>query len=145
MINLNLGYPVSLNRYLRHAKGRTYRSKDAEQYRLHVASECLRARIDRPLAGLLELRLVLHPHMPANAAKRERKDGPNWWHEGVRCLDLDNAQKVALDAMQDHVYADDAQIRRIVMDYGYPVRGGGLTVEVRQWQQWRADALKEQA
>lgn len=135
MINLSLGYPVSLNRYLRHANGRTYRNKDADTYRLHVAAECQRARIDRPLVGLLEIRMVLHPHLPANAAKRERKDGANWWHEGVRCLDLDNCQKVVLDAMQDFVYGDDAQIRRIVMDYGYPVKGGGLSVHVTQWRE----------
>lgn len=135
MISLSLPYPVSANRYWRHARGRTYLSKEAEMYKLGVASACLLARLREPLMGLLELRIVLHPPMPANAFKRERKEGSTWWHTGIRCMDIDNSQKVALDAMQGHVYGNDAQIRRIVMDYGYPTQGGALSVIATQWRE----------
>jgi Holliday junction resolvase RusA-like endonuclease len=50
-------------------------------------------------------------------------------------MDIDNSQKVALDAMQGHVYGNDAQIRRIVMDYGYPTQGGALSVIATQWRE----------
>ena len=135
MITLTLPYPVSANRYWRHARNTTYLSPEADQYRLHVASACLLARITEPLVGLLELHLVLRPRLPANHLKRERKEGATWWHEGVQCMDLDNCQKVALDAMQDFVYGNDSQFRRIVMDYGYPVPNGALSVTAMQWRE----------
>ncbi|EMS1813588.1 RusA family crossover junction endodeoxyribonuclease, partial [Neisseria gonorrhoeae] len=46
-------------------------------------------------------------------------------------IDLDNALKVALDALQGVAYHNDRQVRRIAADYaGEPVAGGGLAVEV---------------
>ncbi|EPI5870320.1 RusA family crossover junction endodeoxyribonuclease, partial [Neisseria gonorrhoeae] len=45
--------------------------------------------------------------------------------------DLDNALKVALDALQGVAYHNDRQVRRIAADYAdEPVTGGGLAVEV---------------
>ncbi|EMS3987323.1 TPA: RusA family crossover junction endodeoxyribonuclease, partial [Neisseria gonorrhoeae] len=46
-------------------------------------------------------------------------------------IDLDNALKVALDALQGVAYHNDRQVRRIAADYAdEPVAGGGLAVEV---------------
>ncbi|HFB0469562.1 TPA: RusA family crossover junction endodeoxyribonuclease, partial [Neisseria gonorrhoeae] len=46
-------------------------------------------------------------------------------------IDLDNALKVTLDALQGVAYHNDRQVRRIAADYAdEPVAGGGLAVEV---------------
>jgi crossover junction endodeoxyribonuclease RusA len=47
-------------------------------------------------------------------------------------MDLDNCLKVTLDALQGVAYDNDAQIKRIVAEYGNPVINGGVTVEVNK-------------
>ncbi|WP_404562177.1 RusA family crossover junction endodeoxyribonuclease, partial [Neisseria gonorrhoeae] len=48
-------------------------------------------------------------------------------------IDLDNALKVALDALQGVAYHNDRQVRRIAADYAdEPKQGGGLAVEIEE-------------
>ncbi|EMT1277178.1 TPA: RusA family crossover junction endodeoxyribonuclease, partial [Neisseria gonorrhoeae] len=59
-------------------------------------------------------------------------------------IDLDNALKVALDALQGVAYHNDRQVRRIAADYaGEPVAGGGLAVEVGELEMEQTDAADE--
>jgi crossover junction endodeoxyribonuclease RusA len=48
----------------------------------------------------------------------------------VRCIDLDNGLKVAVDALQGVAYANDSQLVGISIRRGEPVPGGALVVSV---------------
>lgn len=89
-----LPFPPSANRYWRHAKGRTYISKQALAYRAAVADAVGRTT---PLKGELAVKLSFdYPD------KRKR--------------DLDNLCKQCLDAMQHAgVYEDDSQIVQLLL------------------------------
>lgn len=91
---LLLPFPPSANRYWRHAKGRTYISKQALDYRAAVAASTSRKV---PLKGELAVKLSFdYPD------KRKR--------------DLDNLCKQVLDAMQHAgVYEDDSQIVQLLL------------------------------
>jgi crossover junction endodeoxyribonuclease RusA len=97
-----------------------------------IASECLAA----PLEGCVSVRLELHPVMPQDAARRAKRDSR--WGLSVRRIDLDNAQKVALDALQGIAYHNDRQITHLTIRLGAPVEGGGLTVHVGPDEFWES-------
>lgn len=88
-MKLLLPEPPSANRYWRHAKGRTYLSADAKQYRDDVAAVCLRKGV-KPMAGPIALTYA--------------------WYRGIRAGDLDNRTKQLLDALRGYAYGDDGQI-----------------------------------
>jgi crossover junction endodeoxyribonuclease RusA len=73
------------------------------------------------------VRLTIHPREPLDAAKRLRTEGP-LWHLNVRCIDIDNAIKVAIDALIGVLYVDDDQLVTLLVDRGMPVAGGALHV-----------------
>ncbi len=74
-----------------------------------------------PSEGLVAVRLRLIP--------KANKDGG----ASKTVIDLDNALKVTLDALQGIAYANDKQVRRIAAEYaGEPEQGGGLTVEIEE-------------
>jgi len=56
----------------------------------------------------------------------------------VRRVDLDNALKVALDAMQGAAYEDDRQITDIRIRLRQPIEGGGMTVTVSTDEFWES-------
>lgn len=88
-MTIDLPEPPSANRYWRHARGRTYLSIEAVQYRIAVLAACKRAkvkRLDGPLA------LTFH------------------WYRGRKSGDLDNRSKQLLDALRGYAYTDDSQI-----------------------------------
>lgn len=97
MIELRLPYPPSNNRYYRHGRGRTYISADGEQYRLEVLAA--RPRKGWPVLGRLRVEIDVYP-------------------QRARSIDLDNAPKGILDALQhawlykDDNAIDDLHIRR---------------------------------
>jgi crossover junction endodeoxyribonuclease RusA len=78
--------------------------------------------------------LVLHPVRPADAKKREKKD--RLWGLGVRRIDIDNAQKVALDALQGIAYENDRQITYLSIKLGQPTSWGGLHVTIAEDKDW---------
>lgn len=74
-----------------------------------------------PSEGSVAVRLRLIP--------KANKDGS----ASKTVIDLDNALKVALDALQGIAYHNDRQVRRIVAEYGSePAAGGGLAVEIKE-------------
>ena len=86
-IRLVLPYPPSANSYWRHAKGVTYLSREAKDYRKVVAligANC------RPLRGPIRLTAYVY---------RPRRIG-----------DLGNCEKVLSDALQGIAFEDDAQV-----------------------------------
>lgn len=128
-----LPYPPSMNRAYRTFRGRTVRSAAALAYREEVqeiASECIAGMFD----GCVSVKLELHPVLPMDAARRAKKD-PRWGLS-VRRIDLDNAQKVALDALQGIAYHNDRQITCLSIRLGAPVEGGGLSVSIRPDEFW---------
>lgn len=114
-----LPYPVSVNRYwtisaktreiLPTAAAKAWRSKARM-----VMMACCHPVADGPVVA----RMILHP--------KQRKDGAA---HGAR-MDLDNAMKIALDAMQGVFYTNDKQVHAIDARVGDPVAGGGLSVSV---------------
>lgn len=108
-LKLTLPEPPSANRYWRHAKGRTYLSPEAKQYRQDVSAICLPKRL-RALDGQIAVSFIWY---------RSRKDG-----------DLDNRVKQLLDSLRGHAYTDDDQIIEL---HAYRVdrpRDGAVEVEV---------------
>lgn len=115
-MKLVLPYPVSANRYWRsfvprgHTRAIVVVSDEAKAYK----AECgwrAKAAGAKPLSGTVEMRVRL---VPANRV----------------CMDLDNALKVTLDALKGIVYADDAQVYRIVAERSDPDGSARLEVEI---------------
>lgn len=94
-IALTLPYPPTANLYWRHYRGRTVLSKRAEAYRKSVADRAALAGC-RPFAGDVDVKLDVF---------RPREIG-----------DLDNTQKVLLDALRGFAFVDDKQVVRIYAD-----------------------------
>lgn len=118
-IELKLPYPVSANRYWRTAvvngRARTYRSKDANDYRCAAQWIAKEKRV-KPHDGDYKIILRVHPRLTVSKTASKV------------CVDLDNALKVALDALQGVLYHDDKQVKELSVSYGQPITGGALTV-----------------
>jgi len=115
---LVLPYPVSANRYWRtivakkQLRAITFVSDEAKSYKAQCAWLAKAAGFRVPLNGAIELRISL---VPKNRV----------------CMDLDNALKVTIDALKGVVYADDAQVYRIVAQRADPDPAGArLEIEV---------------
>lgn len=95
-------------------------STQARAYKQEVALLAKLAGIRQPLEGPVRIRVAFHP--------RQNKDGtPN-----QNRLDLDNSQKIAIDALNGVAWLDDWQIVEIVTVLAEPCPGGGLTVKIAQ-------------
>lgn len=120
-IVLTLPYPVSANRYwgerMVPGKGtrpgfvQRYITPDARAYREQVAWHARAAGLRQPFPGRVFVGLQLYPHRPQDWATRMRKLGANW-DDSVQCIDLDNARKVLLDALNGIAFVDDSRIWR---------------------------------
>lgn len=116
-MKLILPYPVSSNRYWRSfvPKGWTRAvvvlSDEAKAYKREAGWLAKAAGIRTPLAGPVEVRVVLYP--------RDRRQ-----------IDLDNALKVAIDALNAIAYEDDKQVCKIVAERRAPHGEARLEVEV---------------
>ena len=111
-VTLVLPYPVSANRYWRNYRGIVVPSKDAVSYKKEVARIARTAGLHREMSGRIELHYALYPALPTDWRKRMLKD-PARWDDSVRCIDLDNAQKIILDALQGIVFKNDKSVRWI--------------------------------
>lgn len=119
-MRLILPYPVSANRYWRIWRNRAVRSAEAAAYKETVRRIAQEAGA-MPSEGFVAVRLRLIP--------KANKDGG----ASKTVIDLDNALKVTLDALQGIAYANDKQVRRIVAEYAAkPEQGGGLAVEIEE-------------
>ncbi len=105
-----LPWPPSVNRYWRHAQGRTFISKDGKQYRQDVA-KLLCGVFTAPTLARLKFEVVAYP-----PDKRKR--------------DLDNVFKALLDACEGVVYEDDSQIDRLSIERGPPEKPGKVVCMV---------------
>ena len=110
----------------------TYISDEAKAYKHQVALAALDAGAV-PIEGRVQITYTLHPHRPKDWEKRAKAD-PEGWEDSVQCLDLDNAQKVLLDALKGAVMQDDKWVRKIVAERGEPVDGGKLVVIVEKYK-----------
>lgn len=113
-LTITLPFPPSVNRYWRAINGRNVLSAEGRQYRLKVSSLCYR------VSGFDNRRLEVI--IVANPPDNRRRD-------------LDNLCKATLDCMQHAgLYDDDSQIDRLTIARGAVVKGGGLTVILREAQ-----------
>jgi crossover junction endodeoxyribonuclease RusA len=125
MIRLTLPYAISANRYwatrtvpakgARKAMALTYVTPEAKAYKAQVEAICRAAGIRKPIAGRVEIAVQLYPHRPLDWQTRQRRLGAAW-DDGVQCLDLDNANKVLLDALKDVAIEDDRWARRLTSE-----------------------------
>lgn len=133
-MKLSLPYPISANRYWRTYGGRNGHpnvvvSDEAQAYKTQVGWLARKAGLRAPIGGYLELHVVLHPIKPKTIVKPSQE---------VRCIDLDNALKVTLDALQGVAYPDDSNVRRIVAERGEAIDGGGVDIEIRRFEERKA-------
>lgn len=115
-ITLTLPWPVSANRYWRTRVVKniamTYVSTEAKQYKNQVAWLAKHAGVRAPIQGRVAIAYQLFPNRPQDFATRIRKFGEAW-DDTVMCIDLDNAQKVLLDALKGVAIEDDKWVREI--------------------------------
>lgn len=118
-LTLTLPYPPSANTYWRsRVVGKvsmTYVSSEAKAYKLAVLKLCAAAGVLDPIEGRVAITVKLFPQRPQDWARRARKD-PAGWDNDVRCIDLDNANKVLLDSLKGIAIEDDKWVRRLVSE-----------------------------
>mgnify|MGYP006348646513 FL=1 len=121
MITLTLPYPVSANVYWRsfvprgHSRAIVTLSDEAKAYKTAVGKAVQAAGISRPIMGRVAVTVQLFPARPKGWARRARVN-PTAWDDGVRCIDLDNANKVLLDSLKGWALDDDKWVRRITSE-----------------------------
>lgn len=110
-------YPISANRYWRKTKtGRVYVSKEAQAFKKQFMPYF--SSVYDVLYCDVEVHIKLSPKLNKNGTASKR------------VLDLDNCIKVTLDALNGVAWADDRQVKKLVVVYGTPVINGSLCVEV---------------
>lgn len=133
MIRLTLPYPISANRYWRSftagKRAIVTISREAEDYKNRVNLLCWQAGVREPITGRVAITVRLYPHRPLDWQARQRKLGAAW-DDGVQCLDLDNANKVLLDALKGIAIDDDKWVRRIVAERMEPDGEARVEVEI---------------
>lgn len=133
MILLTLPYPVSANVYWRSfvppggKRAITHVSNEAKAYRRQVEQACMLAGIREPLKGRIAMAVRLFPARPQDWARRARKLGA-CWDDDVRCIDLDNANKVLLDALKGIAFEDDRWVRRLQAERMEPDEDGARVI-----------------
>lgn len=138
-ITLVLPYPVSANAYWatriipanrlkqKPAMAITYVTKEAEAYKTEVGWKIRAAGLLQPITGRVQIDVRLYPARPQDWQKRQRQEGAAW-DDTVRCIDLDNANKVLLDALKGMAIEDDKWVRRIVAERMEPDAEGARVV-----------------
>lgn len=138
-ITLVLPYPVSANAYWatriipanrlkqKPAMAITYVTKEAEAYKTEVGWKIRAAGLLQPITGRVQIDVRLYPARPQDWQKRQRQEGAAW-DDTVRCIDLDNANKVLLDALKGVAIEDDKWVRRIVAERMEPDAEGARVV-----------------
>ncbi len=120
-ITISLPWPVSANRYWRSfvprggSRAITVVSDEAKNYKQEVAWCLVGAGVRQPIIGRVELHIKLYPKRPLDWKKRMQRD-PEFWDDTVQCIDLDNANKVLLDALKGVAIEDDKWVRKITSE-----------------------------
>lgn len=94
-ILLTLPEPPSANDYYRIAGSRIYRTKAAKDYVADVKTRMSIARV-KAIQGTVDLRF--------------------FWYRPARIGDLDNRNKILLDALKHGAFGDDAKVRRLMCE-----------------------------
>lgn len=119
MIKLILPYPLSSNRYWRPVRIGSHitivPTKDAKDYKQAVAWMAKAAGVRAPIAGRVSIDVKLYPYRPQDFKKRMRNFG-DAWDDTVMCIDLDNANKVLLDALKGVAIVDDKWVRSMTAE-----------------------------
>ncbi|MCE4544610.1 MULTISPECIES: RusA family crossover junction endodeoxyribonuclease [unclassified Caballeronia] len=141
MITITLPYPISANRYWRTRVIKpkagapivsTYISPEAKEFKADVERIVRAAGVREPITGRVAIAYTLFPNRPQDFRTRMRKLG-DAWHDTVQCIDLDNAQKVLLDALKGIAFLDDVWVRRITAERAEPdEHGARLVVTITQ-------------
>lgn len=136
MIELTLPYPISANRYWRPVNIGNHitivPTEEAKDYKRLVASLVYAAGIHQPITGRIAVNVSLFPHRPLDWKKRVAKD-PLRWDDTVQCLDLDNANKVLLDAFKGVAIEDDKWVRELHSERMEPDEiGARVVVRIHQ-------------
>jgi crossover junction endodeoxyribonuclease RusA len=124
---------VSANRYWRsfvprgHQRAIVTLSDEAKTYKADVALRCRVAGVCEAIAGRVAIDVKLYPNRPQDWQKRQRKDGATW-DDSVQCIDLDNANKVLLDALKGIAMADDKFVRKLSAERMEPDEHGARVV-----------------
>lgn len=150
-ITLTLPWPISTNAYwatrVIKKDGRTmaipYLTHEAKAYKDQIGRAARIAGVRAPITGRVELAYKLYPARPLDWQKRQRKEGAAW-DDTVRCLDLDNVQKVLFDGLKNIVFEDDKWIRKIVAERMEPDGGEArvvVTVTAIQTEQPQKELL----
>lgn len=121
VIRLTLPYPISANRYWTQftlGKGKSARlmqapSKEAKAYKAEVQKAAVLGCVGQPITGRVRIDIELYPQRPQDWARRAQRN-PLTWDDDVRCIDLDNANKVLLDALKGVAIEDDRWVRELV-------------------------------
>lgn len=119
-IRLELPYPPSVNRYWRMFRNRMVVSAEAKKYKAHAGWVARQDGLQAPIEGPVVLSAILRPKKPLRPSRGRT----------VRCLDIDNALKVAVDALNGVAYVDDSQLVDLRIVRGDPCAGGALEVTV---------------
>lgn len=140
-VTLSLPWPISTNAYwatrvvtqkgTRRKMAIPYLTHEAVAYKKEVGYLAKAAGVHDPILGRVELSYQLFPALPQDWQKRQRKYGANW-DDDVRCLDLDNVQKVLFDALKNIVFEDDKWIWRIVAERMEPDGDARVVVTVQE-------------
>ena len=135
VITITLPYPISANRYWRsfvprgQSRAIVTLSDEAKAYKADVGKLVRAAGIRAPIAGRVAVSVLLYPHRPQDWAKRARLD-PLAWDDTVQCLDLDNANKVLLDALKGLAIEDDRWVRKLWSERMEPDGEGRVVVTI---------------
>lgn len=136
MITLKLPYPISSNKYWRPVHIGNHitivPTKDAKEYKALVGWTAKAAGVRAPITGRVSIDIQLFPGRPQDYAKRMRTLG-DLWDDDVRCIDLDNANKVLLDALKGVAIDDDKWVRSITSERMEPDGEARVIVTIRPY------------
>ena len=121
MIEIELNYPPSANRYWRCFRNRMVPSKEAMEFKRHVKNTVQASDYNLTVDELMVI-IELRPKLTVKGEASKT------------CIDIDNALKVVLDSLQGIIYENDKQIKKIIAEYGYPVVNGGVKVKILKFQ-----------
>lgn len=120
MIDFKVPYPISTNRYWRKFRGIIVVTSEAKSYKKEVGWLAKLAGFKQPTDRFINIELRVHPKSPKKVTNPDN----------VRCIDLDNALKVFLDALNGVIWIDDSQIRRIEIVRGKPLDTPCMNVSI---------------
>ena len=107
-VNIIAPYPISLNKYLRIFQNRTYRTKEANEYKANCLLLAKQAGVLEPFNEFVVVEIELYPKLTDTGTKLAKKD--SLWMFKVQSIDVDNSLKVLIDSFNKVIYTDDKKI-----------------------------------